>query len=312
MKKRTFVGMALGALVVLAPSAFALPPDENVAARLPQTGLGSLNESTSPSDMILDIQRIYLTPICEEWPYIDENGDALAPGRCNNLNVQKDTPLSEVLDAVVTRSGGMYRWEQNHGSFCIVGTGEGGKAENCLDTRIDLHVEKLSAWDALCAVAKAANEKPVNGRRIGIYPGFIQMRRYPTPEGLKDNPCITLDLKDVPARDAVCAIIAQAPLKISYWYANEQGMRDAPPAAKLTIYIYEDNGRRYHSGGKMSDEECFSYIADHYEMVGDEKEAAKNRRCAEACREEKAKNKALREEEEALRKAQEEAQKNPQ
>ena len=310
MKKIMFLGMAICALLALGLWAFALPLDQNVEAKTPEGGLGSLNERTSPSDMLRDMKRSYLTPICEEWPYIDGNGDALAPGRCNNLNVQKDTPLSEALDAAMAGSGGMYRWERNpYGSFCIVGTSQGGTAENCLDTRIDLHVEKASTWEALCAVAKAVNEKPVNGRRMGIYPSFIVMRPLRTPEGLKDNLCITLDLKDVPARDAVCAIIAQAPLKMSYWYANEHGMGDAPPAARLTILIYNDDGTGYHGIADMPNSEIYSYTADYYEMVGDEKHAASYRRLSEACRKEEAENRALKEQQEAQQQAQEEPQK---
>ena len=313
MKKITFPGIALCSLLALGPWAFALPLRENVEQKTQERGSTILNTATSPGEMIHGIRDAYLTPICEEWPYVDEKGDSVGRPRSNSLNVQKGTPLSEALDGVVARSSGMLRWERNHGSICVVGTGKGGKSENCLDTRIDLHVEKVSTWDALRAVAEAANEKPVNGRRIGIYPGFIQMRRHTTPEGLKDNPCITLDLKDVPARDAVCAIIAQAPFKMAYWYANWEGMGDAPPAAKLTMYIYKDNGQKYNSAGIMPDEECYSYAADYYEMVGDEKEAAGNRGLVERIREEKTRNKALEEQDEAyretLRKAREEAQK---
>ena len=307
MKRTTVAGMTLCSLLLLAPSVFALPLDENVEAKTLEKGWwSSANEGAKAWEMLIDISDVYLTPICQEWPYVDENGRSLDYPKGSRLDVQQGTRLSEALDGVVERSAGMLRWERNHGSICVVGTDKGAKGKSCLDTRIDLHVEKISAWDALCAVARAANERPVNGRRMGIYPGFIQMRRLRTPEGLKDTPCITLDLKDVPARDAVCAIIAQAPFKMAYTYFNKRGMSDAPPAAKLTMYIYEDNGRRYHSGERMTDEEYFSYLADYYEMVGDEKEATKNRLCAEYCRKEEAQQKA--QEEAQKEEAQEEAE----
>ena len=308
MKRATFIGVPICALLALGLWAAALPLAENVEAKKPERGLGRLNERTSPSDMLRDIRRIYLTPICEEWPYIDGNGDALAPGTCSNISVRKDTPLSEALDAVVARSGGMYRWERNHGSICVVGTGKGRNPENCLDTWIDLHVEKLSTWDALCAVAKAVNEKPVNGRRMGVYPGFVELRRYATPKGLKDNPCITLDLRDVPARDAVCAIIAQAPLKMDCAYFNSQGMGDAPPVATLTIYILGDDGLGYCGSEDLPTREYLSYRADYFEMIGDVVQAAKCRRSAEKGDQYDAEMKEFRERQAAKRKAEFEKQ----
>ena len=282
MKKAAFLGMAIYAAIALVPSASALPVDENAEAKAPENGWWSgVNETTSPGSTIHRIRTAYHTPICEEWPYVDENSQSLEHPKGNCLDVHGGTPLSEALDGIAAQSAGMLRWERNNGSLCVVATGKGAKVENCLDTRIDLHVEKLSAWDALCAVAKAANEKPVNGRRIGIYPGFIQMRRYPTPKGLKDTPCITLDLKDVPARDAICAIIAQAPLRMSYRCYNEQGMGEAPPVAKLIVKIFGDDGKPYSGPRDLSSQEYYGYLADYYEMVGDEKQAADNARLSE-------------------------------
>ena len=307
--KTTVLGSALCALLALGLWAFALPLGKNVEAKTPDGGLGSLNERTSSGDMVRDIGRAYLTPICREWPYTDQNGRCLDYPRGERLNAEKDTRLSEALDGVVARSRGMLRWELNHGSVCVVPSEEGPKAENCLDTRIDLQVEKVSTWEALCAVAKAVNEKPVNGRRMGVYPGFVEMRRYATPKGLKDNPCITLDLKDVPARDAVCAIIAQAPLKMYYTYLNRQGMGDAPPVGTLRIYILGDDGLGYCGSEDLPTREYYSYRADYFEMIGDEEHAAKCRRTAEKGDQIDAEAKEFRERQEAKIKAQIEREK---
>ena len=307
MTTKWAVAVALSAGLLMGLGAFALSVEKGAEQALPYDP-NPASEDLAKTESLIALMRnvcdAYPVPLCFEWPYVTDSGRVLDSPRKTSIQMRKDMSLSEALDAIVGQSQGMLRWERNkYGSICVLATGEGAKAENNLDVRIDLHVEKVTPWDAMRALVKAVNEKPVNGRRMGIIPGYLD-GRIGLPSEMTEELCITLDLENVPARDALCAIIEQTPYRVAYWYYADVRVGESPPPARLNIFPLRTEGHKNPPVDVLLSEVA-AYFAEYYEMIGDERRAKSERFHLQLCLEVEA-------EDAAERKAREEAAKEAQ
>ena len=94
---------------------------------------------------------------------------------------------------------------------------------NLLDTVVSLSVERVTMWEALCALAREINGKNMieggGGKALYIHlSGPDSMpTEFPAPIFLEE-PVVTLALKGVSAREALCAILEAARSTFNYYY----------------------------------------------------------------------------------------------
>jgi len=229
--------------------------------------LRRVNQDGSPKAVALvsrlsDIDQAFGVPLCFEWPYVEADRTP-TPQPEAVLTLRLGQPLTSALDELMATSGGRLKWQRVGGSICVVATPQpGDMVENNLDVRVSLKVEGVSTWEALKALGRAVNRNPVKGRRLTIGLDFLRRGSAP-PKGFAEDNSISLDLDNVTAREAACAIIAASPLQIAYTYWNyyrPQLSPDSTPSSVLSLSLWreKEEGRV----GRLSRQELLSWMAE--------------------------------------------------
>lgn len=125
-----------------------------------------------------------------------------------------------------------------------------------LDTVISVDIEASSMWEALCALSRAvnrANQVDVQkGRPLIIRFLGPTLMRYPPPMFVEEKSTL-ISLKQVSAREGLCAIFAQVGENIQYSYTCVAEGR-APEYDYIDIGAFDGEGAVIN-GGRMGAED---------------------------------------------------------
>lgn len=268
--------VALAWLYLAEPACAVAPPADAEEKRVANRRYGHvrLQDSTlvvagSLMAARREIAGTYEVPVSFEWPYVETDRSNLKQTDIS-LSIQTGQTLAQTLDMFVSETRGALRWGRVHGILCLRPPDSATQVENGLDITVSLQLDSVSTWDAFKALANAINADPVGGRRIQIYPSFTSSGMAAPPKFRGDN-SITLDLQDVSAREAACAIMAMSPLELSYRYSNHYEPVRFPgsrPISIMSIQVYV-NGISYYTHDTMPRAELVQYMEEHHAMEGD-------------------------------------------
>jgi len=138
-----------------------------------------------------------------------------------------------------------------HGVPVVIPTDEKMRKSSNLDITVSLDLEDATAWEGVKSVLRQIN----CGRRFGEEMSFEAVFRHGYPVAFFESHCISLSLKDVPAREAVAAIVSRSPIKFSLVCENFAGF--GCEVAYATLYFFKDGKElnwRYHSEAVDFDE----------------------------------------------------------
>lgn len=206
---------------------------------------------SSVVSMIPALQKLYGVPISLEWPW--EENDAFFFER-QDVEFARGMRLRDALTEVGRMTQGYLRYERVSGVLVLVPGIPQSEEENPMVRRVSLGLDGVSTWEALVAIANAANTGYEH--RIAVYPGSLVLYRKPPLQFTHDK-SVSLHLSNVTVREAVCEVIAKSPLKMDY----RASRYDRPPShgpalafTDLVIAFYED-GRRIPNNWSMSPDE---------------------------------------------------------
>lgn len=227
-----------------------------------------------PSEPFLSIQE-YLSlsfriPVSYEWPYIDDTRAALPPPRIDPW-IREEEDLRSALDTLRVATDGALTWAQIRGNVCVLAPDGAQGTENTLDTVLSLHVEDVSTWEALRRLGEEINGREHSNRHTKLSPSFLAHSRA-APPGFRDGNEVTLELEEVTAREALCAIIRESQFEIAYSYETHYRPIEYPeskPRARITIILFE-NGSYLASRDRMSLEESVLFNLEIKSMEKDE------------------------------------------
>lgn len=231
--KTKLVALSLLYLIAL-PSSGVSPGTEALSARTdPEAVKIAVQRASSASFFSLQIylRRSFDVPVSYEWPYVDENGVAL-PWPDIDPWLDGDEDLRSALEMLPTATKGKLSWSEIRGNICILPPVDANGTENTLDTVVSLQIQNGSTWDALKQLALEINRGVSLNRRTRFFPRFLVHSREGPPEFREGNK-VSLDLKDVTAREALCAIIHESPFEMAYSYSTHYRPDISPKAKKL-------------------------------------------------------------------------------
>lgn len=200
----------------LAFAAASSPPN------LPERAATSTLDSTQPqtlSDVFSSIRTAFdkalsLEGVPEESGYADPSGKEVPA-----FSIQAGESFGTVMKRVVAASNEVYVFEVIRGTPILRPNPEIVTTPNLLDTVVDLEFEKSTIWDALCHLARAVNRENMSrgGKPLYIHlqgPEFLEL---PPPVFLEKDK-VSVNLKSVSAREAMCAIMEAAQQPFTYYF----------------------------------------------------------------------------------------------
>lgn len=258
--------------------ATAVPLDESILGKSATTDAVKRAESAKGSSSVSDIalgvrrrlQRAFEVPICIEWPYV--NADRTTPDQPQlDFSIEANSPFRSNLDRFSESTDGKLVWEFANGALIIRAPSEAKDTENNLDTIVSLDLSGVSTWHALMALVKVINADPIAGRPIGVSPVFNASGKA-GPDRFRNDFSVVLNLENVTAREALCAIIAASPFEMtySYWlYYRPEMFPDFKPVSHLSIELFLE-GKPHPLREGISREQMMLYYEDSKEMRGEE------------------------------------------
>ncbi len=134
------------------------------------------------------------------------------------LTVSKGDKLDQCLDRFVGATAGTLTWDVIHDQIVIFPVRQAGAPPvNNLDVVVSLEVSDASVWEACCALGRAINQNSKSDYRLTFFPAGPDEFRNPYP-AIVDDQVVTVSVSGVTAREALCAILAQSPVPLSYTY----------------------------------------------------------------------------------------------
>jgi hypothetical protein len=159
---------------------------------------------------------IALEPLPEHCLDSDRPEELLPP-----IEIRADETFATAISRLVEASEHRWKFEQIRGTPVLRPNVEVLAEGNALDTIVSLSVKRASVWESLCALARAINRTNADSdgarKRLLILPDGPDIVRNPAPIFTKPS-LVTLELEDVSARDALCAIFDAAEFQFSYFY----------------------------------------------------------------------------------------------
>lgn len=229
-----------------------------------------LEKTESLYDIVVGVERsfgvkISIEPLPEHC--VGTSQAELAP---EPFAIFEGERFGDVVARLESAAQGRWIFEEIHGvpllrpDTAVVGHG------TLLDTVISVDIEALSMWDALCALARAVNQ--TNGLHAsGARPLLIT---FAEPAALRHPPAmfieeklISLSLKQITAREGLCAIFAQVGTNIRYLYNCVEGGRKSI-FDYITISAFDDEGTVIN-GGRIDGEE-YEHLLKTEEWMSDE------------------------------------------
>ena len=182
----------------------------------------ALETRTSASPQISSIRAYqfmmsaHKVPMCFESELITVE----RPPRKFEFRIRKNQTLGYSLEQLEEKTGGAFEVKRIRKVLCIVPTDRTEFRTDPFARRVSLRLEGVSAWEAFKALGKA-----MNAGKGEDYPGVRVLPLgvgtcYTPPRALLEERTISLDLRNVPAREAACAIVAAAPFPMSFSYLH--------------------------------------------------------------------------------------------
>lgn len=248
----------VGVLWLLCVSSEAVNPNADMLDKSPdpkwlawdQSGRSGGDRERNVHEIASRLAIVYGAPLCFEWPYVNDWRGGLEV-RDVKFEIGPDQTLRSALDMFREKSDGKLLWDLVYGSICIRASDGAPDSENLLDLNISLSLDGVSTWDAMQELAHEINERATNGRQILVSPRALSTG-YGPPDAFRNDIGIRLDLENVTAREALCAIIQASPLEMSYKYANHGPSQRYPNAnlRGLLRITFHENGQRMRYQGQ--------------------------------------------------------------
>ncbi len=132
--------------------------------------------------------------------------------------ITKGERLGPCLDRFMEATKGALRWDVIHDQIVIFPARQAGDPPiDNLDVIVSLEVHDASVWEACCALGRAINQNSKSDYKLTFFPSGPDEVRNPYP-AIVDDRVVTVSVSDVTAREALCAILSQAPVPLSYRY----------------------------------------------------------------------------------------------
>lgn len=182
------------------------------------------------------------------------------------FSLSEGQTLREALDLLCASSNGRYIWKRVNGILTITPSGltePGETIDSALDVVVSLDLDGVSTWEAILAMAREVNNSSETDRVIRPYVPAEPHINHPLE--FKTDKSLSIHVRDVTAREALCEIIATSPFDIRFQYSNsfEGGVSFPNPRPKSTLDLrfYED-GRKFRRHSDRRQEEQLELILD--------------------------------------------------
>lgn len=185
------------------------------------------------------VHQAFDVPVSLEWSFVNEDRTEIQEQGSSAFRIREGDTLADVLDRVCAIEGGRLQWLRLRGNIVVCPVVGSGTTESTLDTMVSFEVQGVSTWEALCILARTVNDSKRTDRTLQIVPGFAD--GYEGPPQFSESKTISLNLKDVPARDVLLAIIEASPIYIRYDYQNLyrlQNRSNTRPSSHVTVYPF--------------------------------------------------------------------------
>ncbi len=145
------------------------------------------------------------------------------PEKRISYRIRRNETLGMALSMFKGGTNGMLEAKRIRNVLCVVYNTPPGVV-NPLDCKVSLKLENVTAWEAFKTLGKTINTLPQFAKRPAalvkttVPIGFGKDRAVP-PVLYKEK-CITLNLTDVTAREAACAIVEAAPFEMKFQYIH--------------------------------------------------------------------------------------------
>lgn len=237
------------AVLVVPPDPPALTERTPESARIP-------TQPETLSNVLGSIRAAFgvavsLEGVREESGYADPSGREIP-----EFPIRADETLGGVMRRVVAASDGVYKFEVIRGTPILRPNPGIVKTPNLLDSVIDFEVEDSTIWDALCDLARTVNRKKLTGgKALRIHlqgPEFLEL---PAPVFLEKKK-VSVDLNDVSAREAMCAIMESAKQPFTYYFYVWPSDFDY-----VSVVATDEAGKVMH-GPRVRDPKSLDYWSD--------------------------------------------------
>jgi hypothetical protein len=197
--------------------------------------------------------KLSIEPLPEQCSGAVDPGVSIGP-----FTINAGEGFGEVIARLEEASQGRWIFEEIHGVPLLRPDNSMAGHGTLLDTVVTADFNAPSMWEALCALARAANSAN-NVHNGGARPMIIQffapgLLRHPPPEFVEKKQ-ISVSLDHASAREGLCTIIAQVEAKfwITYSY-NCVAEGRKPDYDYISIDAYDSEGKVVN-GGRMSGED---------------------------------------------------------
>lgn len=246
------LGVAPLALLIVGISANCSTPPEGAEARTANRAdaarANELSDAGGVFSAVSKIQKCFKVPISLEWAYVEEDRSSVET-RGFSYSIIVGETLESALDRLCEVSEDHLQWGRIQNIICVWPTGAKGRLESLLDSQVTLELKGSTTWNAILALCKAINTS-VSSDRILMPRAEPHQDQYLPPMVLRTDTITSLSVSDVPAREALCAIVAAAPVLVEFTYSNFYRPGTASnrgPTATLTIRAYDEDGNiLYH------------------------------------------------------------------
>lgn len=182
------------------------------------------------------------------------------------FSVSEGQTLRGALDSLCATSGGRFTWSRINGILTIRPSGltePGETVDSALDVVVSLDLDGVSTWDAIVALATEVNNSSETDRVMRPY---VPANSYINhPSGFRNDKSLSIHVRDVTAREALCVIIAASPFEMEYRYTNTfEGGSNFPnprPTSRLDLHFFKD-GRYVRRYSERRMEEQLELILD--------------------------------------------------
>jgi len=200
-------------------------------------------EERSFSAILNSIFSVFRVPISYEYPFLNkEHSEPTA-----KYQIGRNQTLATSIDKFIARSEGELQYKLVRKVPLIYPVNKDGRP-NAFDGSVSLKLRQVSVWEAFKALGKEINKNAQEANHSGVRVLFLCLGdgRKP-PEILLSERSISLELVNVSAREAACAIIAKTPRQISFRYLHGDDL-------DWIYLLIRKNGENWDEG-KLSREE---------------------------------------------------------
>ena len=192
------------------------------------------------------------------------------------VHVPRGQSLERTLELLCADSGGMLTWELLHDVLCIYPSRMPDEKISPLELAVTLDLQEASVWEAIKMVSQQINNAlgPGSVDVMPLYsiPDMLDQgdpaTRSPTvwgyqpPEWFTASKTLTLQLEDISAREALCAIFNASPHPVRARYTHPSASER--PGMLRIIFFW----RHYDPGPPMEDVDLLHWRRERYEAVG--------------------------------------------